>query len=309
MKLLFCLIFIFVICCLRTAGATPPAAANFPSEIKINEEFNLNISMSGLSANTIYRLRIAFFTEGETKYFGETWNGSSWYAGESPINYQQYLGIATDETGFWAGDLKGRISYNIPNFTNTLGQYKCKIGRYTQTGSTATWSNEDYQVLISDSSPPTPTSLPTPSITPTPTSVLPTPTITSTPTKTPTITSTLTPTKTPTPSKTPTPTLTSTPSKTPTPVNITAALSSSVSLTLTRSPLISKAIFQKLTPTGKVLGNKVISQRENNIAPDLITAPDLLLKKNHKSSDGAIILFVFGGIFLIAMAASFIFQK
>lgn len=154
--------------------------------------------MSGLTNNAIYRLRVVFAPAGTVSYFGSTWNGSSWYNGTpSPINYANFFTVNTNGNGAWWGDLQGKVESDDPNFTTGGGTYDVKVGRYTQTGSTATWSNI---VAVQLTVPPTPT----PTVTPTPS---PTPTATPTPVKT---------TSTPTPSPTPKPTLKPTASPTPT---------------------------------------------------------------------------------------------
>jgi hypothetical protein len=173
----------------KESFATAPILTNVPSEIIISQEFTVDASFSGLLASRIYRLRIAFSKEGQTSYFGETWNGTTWYSAESPINYSQFYIVTTDMTGSWSGQVKGRVSYGIQNFDGTLGTYTFKIGRYTEAGTSATWSTP-IQVQITEISTPTITPTDIPQVTPTamptstatPTSVI---TLTSTPTASP----------------------------------------------------------------------------------------------------------------------------
>lgn len=155
------------------AFATAPQITAFPfGDISLNQSFTISSTMSGLSKNSIYKMRIVFAPTGTSNYFGSTWNGSSWYNGTpSPINYSNFLSITTDGTGAWWGDVQGEIDPDDPNFTTGSGTYDLKIGRYTQTGSTATWSNIVSASIVL---PPTPT--PSPTTIPTDTPVLVTPT-------------------------------------------------------------------------------------------------------------------------------------
>ncbi len=124
----------------KCISATLPLISNAPTAITIGQEFTVDVSFTGLSANSIYRLRVAFSKEGETRnYFGETWNGNQWYSGESPIDYKKFYSITTDDSGSWGNQVRGRVSYGIPNFDGALGTYDFKIGRYTENGDSATW--------------------------------------------------------------------------------------------------------------------------------------------------------------------------
>lgn len=161
----------------KPVSAAAPIISNIPSAINIDTGFSINASMSGLSNNTIYRLRLVLATPGTSSYFGSTFNSSNWYNGTpSPINYSNFLSITTDNSGSWSGSIEGKIESSDPNLPASSGTYDLKVGRYTETGSSATWSNIIQITLVT----PTPTPSPTPSSTPSPTST-PTP-----PTATPT---------------------------------------------------------------------------------------------------------------------------
>lgn len=182
----------------RPAFATAPLITAYPTgTISLDTSFTVTATMSGLSKNSVYRLRVALAQTGTTTYFGSTFDGTNWHYGS--INDGNYIGVTTDDAGAWGGDVQGKIDSDDPNFTTGSGTYDLKIGRYTQTGSTATWSNI---VSVDITIPPTPTPTNTPA--PTPTSA---PTNTPAPTPTPTRTPTATPTPSPTKSPIPTPTL------------------------------------------------------------------------------------------------------
>lgn len=193
------ILFLFSFSFVKPVFATAPTITAYPTgTLSLDTAFTVTATMSGLSKSATYRLRIAIAQSGTSNYFGSTYNGTSWYNGTpSPINYANFLTITTDAIGVWGGDIQGKIESDDPNFTTGSGTYDLKIGRYTQTGSIATWSDTvSIEIVIPPT--PTPTNTPTPTPTPAPTST-PVPTSTPTPTLKPTSTPTPIPTKTPTP--------------------------------------------------------------------------------------------------------------
>ena len=174
--------------------ATAPVITAYPTDtLSLDIPFTVTATMSGLTKSTTYRLRVAVAQSGTSNYFGSTYDGGAWHSGS--ITDGNFVNVVTDGNGSWGGDIRGKIDSNDPNFTTGSGTYDLKIGRYTQTGTTATWSDP---VSITVIVPPTPTPAltPTPTPTPMPTSA-PTPTPTPTPTKTPILGSTIIPTSTP----------------------------------------------------------------------------------------------------------------
>lgn len=125
--------------------------------------------MSGLSNNTIYRLRVALTPQGTSNYFGSTYNGSSWYNGTpSPINYSNFLSITTDNSGSWSGTIQGKVELSDPNFPGSSATYDLKAGRYTETGTSPTWSNTLQIAVVAPSPAPSAAASPAPSFTPAP---------------------------------------------------------------------------------------------------------------------------------------------
>lgn len=174
---LFIFTFLFLFFGARIAFAVAPSITNAPSTINTDTAFSLTTTMSGLSSNTVYRLRIALALPGTSNYFGSTFNNTGWYNGTpSPINYSNFLSITTDSTGSWSGNVQGKVESSDPNFSGSSATYDLKIGRYTETGTSPTWSSPLPIALVIPS--PTPTSTPTPSPTPTP---APSPTPTTSP--------------------------------------------------------------------------------------------------------------------------------
>lgn len=137
--------------------AVAPTISNTPTTISTDTQFSLSTTMSGLSSNTIYRMRLALTPIGTSNYFGSTWNGTSWYNGTpSPINYANFLSVTTDGSGAWSGTIQGRVESSDPNFPGTSGTYDLKVGRYTATGTSPTWSNIIQVSVASFSTSPSP---------------------------------------------------------------------------------------------------------------------------------------------------------
>lgn len=167
-------IFVFIVFLLlfqESVFAAAPVILNAPSSININDQFNLEATMSGLSSNSVYRLRIAIAQPSTTSYFGFTHNATDWYNGTpSPIDYTKFLSITTNSEGSWNGSILGKFDATDSNYKNTgSGTYDLKLGRYTENGSTATWSNVISVNLNAPSQTPTPTPTLRPSATNTPT--------------------------------------------------------------------------------------------------------------------------------------------
>lgn len=243
------------------AFAVAPTIINHPSSIDIDNSFTLSATMSGLSNNTIYRLRIAFAKTGTSDYFGSTFNGTDWYNGTpSPIDYSKFLTVTTDNNGAWEGDILGKVETGDSNFTTGSDTYDVKIGRYTQSGTSATWSNIVAVSLVAPS--PTPTPTPTPSAAPTSTPIP-------------------SPTKTPTPSPTP---------KSPTPTPIKSAPTTKLTVTIFPTSVLgesTKSAESGLSENSKLVIGKNPSDDEKKVNPS-------------SSNNSFPVVFIFLGIVFIA---------
>lgn len=155
----------------NAASAVSLDIASFPSTIS-DQSFDLNVSVSGASAGTNY-LRVDLYKDTTFNYFGETYNGSSWYEGSTGT---QYFPITIISGQTWNGTIQGKVGTPTSTQFPGSGDYKLKIRRYTNSGNPAT----------SDTQTPK-------DITITLTSATTTPATTVTPTNTPAITSTTTP--------------------------------------------------------------------------------------------------------------------
>lgn len=221
--------------------ASAPSIQTYPDTINIDTSFTIQATMDGLSNNSIYRLRIVLAAPGTSNYFGSTYSGTNWYNGTpSPIDYSKFLTITTDSAGAWSGNIEGKVEANDPNYSGGPGTYDLKIGRYTQSGSSATWSEIKQVNFIA----PTPTPTPTPTSKPTPT-----------PTKSPT----------PTPTKTPTPTPTKAVTKTPTPKSskissksVMGASDKSEEKTPTATPKPKKSSAPSILPLFAIIGGSIL---------------------------------------------------
>lgn len=134
--------------------------SNTPSSIN-DEPFNLDVSVSGAQAGTNY-LRANLFSSGTTKYFGYTYNGTDFV---NSSDYSQYFPVTIDSSGSWTGSIQAKLDPDSSYFTGS-GTYNLKVRRYTQFGSSYTWSNE--VTLVVNIPTPSPTPSPSPSATPTP---------------------------------------------------------------------------------------------------------------------------------------------
>ena len=203
---------LFAILFSREIYAVTVTINSYTSSIS-SEIFNVEASVSGATNATNY-LRVDLYKEGTNNYFGETYNGSDWYAGSDgksyfPIQIQNSSASAI---------IQAQIGNPSINSYPGPGVYKLKLRRYTSSGSQ---SQNDQQ---------TPVDVQLTYVFPTPS---PTDTLTPVPTATATPTSTPTPTPTPSPSPTPTQTQTPTvkPTKTPTASVAAEILGASISAT------------------------------------------------------------------------------
>lgn len=262
------LTFLFLLFGTRPVFAVTVAISNTPATIT-DQPFNIDVSISGARANTTNYLRANFFSGGTTKYFGFTYNGSSFV---NSADYSQYMSIMIGSSGNWNGSLQAKIDPDS-NYYSGPGIYNLKVRRYAQSGSSYTWSNEvSLNVNLAVA---TPSSTPTPTPTPSPT---PTPTPTKTPSPTAISKKTVTPTNTSSP--------TTKPSASAAPIK-----TSSYDALVYRSASVAgvtKYASESATPSGNI---KAASQKQNNpvilagiifIIIGISAAAYLVFKSKHK---------------------------
>jgi hypothetical protein len=225
--LIAALLFLFISSLANFAFAsTQVSVSDIPLTVDQSNDFEVSISFACSSCTSDSYLRGVFYPNGSS-YFGYTrdnsgnWNNA---AGGNCTSYYKILLSDLSREGTWSGKLK--VKPDIENaFYNGPGEYLFKVGRYTPSCGSPTWSSESTISILGPTS--TPTSAPT--STPMPTS---------------------TPTNSPTPTRTPTPTLKPSPSPTPKEVLPTNILGESTQNEETISP----ADEQPLKENNLILG-------------------------------------------------------
>ncbi len=135
--------------------------SGIPSEINSSESFTVSVNLSlpnNPSAN--FYLKGAFKKTDGSNYFGLTKVSGSLIKNGS--SYSSQYKITTDSSGNWSGSLEVKPDSDDSGFTGT-GDYIFKVGRYTNSGSGPTWSNENSIRIVgtSSSDSPDPTTAPT----------------------------------------------------------------------------------------------------------------------------------------------------
>jgi hypothetical protein len=129
----------------QTTQSSPKPQSNFeikdaPSEINSNQEFELSASLvMPKDPNQSFYLKAAFKKSGSSNYFGETFSNGEWV--KNGTSYSKQFKIQTDSSGKWAGKIKIRVDADDSGFEES-GDYLLKVGRYSDSGSGPTWSNE-----------------------------------------------------------------------------------------------------------------------------------------------------------------------
>lgn len=132
---------------------------NPPSSIT-SDPFTVQVSITGAQTGTNH-LRVDLYKDGTTNYFGETYNGTSWYAGSDA---SQYFPITIQSGATSSATFQGRIGTPTSSQYNGTGSYKLRIRRYTSSGSYTTSEANNSAVVVSiNVATPTPTPSPTPS--------------------------------------------------------------------------------------------------------------------------------------------------
>ncbi|MDD5415693.1 MAG: hypothetical protein PHE48_01665 [Candidatus Daviesbacteria bacterium] len=134
-------------------SSTPQATSSFtisniPSQINSDQSFNVSVNLTlPNNKNADYYLTGAFKRVDGTRYFGLTKIGSSWIKYESS-NYLNQYKITTDDSGNWTGTLEVEPDASDTDYKGS-GDYIFKVGRYTSSGSSPTWSNESTITITS----------------------------------------------------------------------------------------------------------------------------------------------------------------
>lgn len=114
--------------------------SSVPSEINSDQVFSasVNINLSS-NPNSKFYLKGAFKKADSSNYFGLTKVGSSWISNGN--SYSNQYQITTDSSGNWSGTLEIQPDVLDSGYDGS-GDYLFKVGRYSDSGSGPTWSNE-----------------------------------------------------------------------------------------------------------------------------------------------------------------------
>jgi len=171
---------------LPKARAVSVTISDFPEVVDQTQEISIPIHLDCQNCSSSSFLRGVFYSAGSSNYFGFTEvSEGTWFNGPGGtcIKYFEVPATMLHE-GTWSGMLKIKPDIDS-SYYNGPGEYLFKIGRYTGSCSSPTWSVEKTVAITG------PTHTPTPSNTNTP---MPTATHTLMPTNTPS--STMSPTAT-----------------------------------------------------------------------------------------------------------------
>lgn len=160
-------------------AATAVSFGSLPASIDQSQELELDVALVCTNCTGDSFIRGVFYPGG-TSYFGFTKdNGGSWINAAGGSCTQYFKVAVTDlKDGSWSGKIRVKPDTGSSLFSGP-GDYLFKVGRYTGSCGTPTWSGE-LTVAITG---PTPTPTIAPTATPTP---VPEHTATPMPTRTPT---------------------------------------------------------------------------------------------------------------------------
>lgn len=185
MKLLYSFLILAVFCFYtKQVHAVDIEILSAPQEVQKDQEVTLDVRIAGARTSSINYLRVGFSSPDTSAYFGLTFNHEGVWYNPSPIDPKKFLQIQLDGEGNWIGQVKAKIDSADSSFKGN-GKYNLKVGRYTESATSATWSDAKEIAVIGYE--PTLTSAPTVTKTPTPTKA-PTATKVPTSTKSPTAT-------------------------------------------------------------------------------------------------------------------------
>lgn len=143
--------------------------SNVPSTIN-SDPFTISVTVDGASTGINY-LRVDLFKENTSNYFGETYNGSSWYGGSEGIHYYP---VTIDDTRIATASVQARVGHLSLGDYPGPGHYKLRVRRYTNSGNAA-GSDELSPVSVEITIPaasPEPTPEATPKSSPVPSATL-----------------------------------------------------------------------------------------------------------------------------------------
>lgn len=121
------------------------------SQINSTDSFEVSVDLKlANSPNATFYLKGAFVKDGSTNYFGYTDVEGAWVKNSASFSSQKQ--ITTDSSGVWSGSLKVKVDSEDSGYQGS-GEYIFKVGRYTESGSGPTWSNEVNISIIDQATP------------------------------------------------------------------------------------------------------------------------------------------------------------
>lgn len=176
-KTIISVIFIFILWSwISPVSASLTLNINAAAEkINFNDEVEVDVDLRGAADDTIYYLRIAFTHPDRPAYFGYTQNNNGSFV-KYADTYNNFFQLTTNQEGSWSGKLRGKVDCEDNDFKGN-GNYILKVGRFTASGKSHDWSDNNLTLEIQGaSSTPTATpSVPKPSSTPKPPTSTPKP--------------------------------------------------------------------------------------------------------------------------------------
>lgn len=136
--------------------------SSLPSSINSDQSISVNVQITGLTPNTKYYLKGAFFKKDSTNYFGYTKLNNEWV--KNSTTYSSQYSFTSDSSGSFSTSLEVKPDPDDSGLSES-GSYQFKVGRYNSSGSGLTWSNEQ-SLNINITSSPTSSSTKSPSPTP-----------------------------------------------------------------------------------------------------------------------------------------------
>ena len=114
--------------------------SSIPSEINSDQTFTINVNLILQNyPDSKFYLKGAFKKSDSSNYFGLTKVSSSWIQNGS--SYANQFQLTTNSSGSFNGNLEIQPDILDSGYSGT-GDYIFKVGRYSDSGSGPTWSNE-----------------------------------------------------------------------------------------------------------------------------------------------------------------------
>jgi hypothetical protein len=173
---------LFLSICTSVCAATSVSFTGIPSTVDQEQEFEADVMLVCTGCTSDSFIRGVLYPSGSS-YFGYTQTNSGVWVNAPGGSCTEYFKIAPSDLkeGSWSGKLKFKPD-SANAFYTSQGEYLFKIGRYTASCGTPTWSTETTIAITGPTNTPSPTPTSTPANTPTHTTV---PTNTVAPTKSP----------------------------------------------------------------------------------------------------------------------------